>query len=66
MEVILAKLEDKLLGRNFPKTLIDEKFEIAKKKDRKNILRRQPKNQSKDKVRGIFTHNQGNPPIQKV
>ena len=28
-------------------------------------MRRQPKNQSKEKVRGIFTHNQGNPPIQQ-
>ena len=63
MEVNLAKLEEKLLDRNFPKALIDEKFEIAKKKDRKNISKRQPKNQSKDKVRGVLHTNKETPPF---
>ena len=61
----LKKLEEKLLDRNFPNTLISEKFEMAKALDRKTILRRKSRNKSDDKVRGIFTHNKGNPPIHQ-
>ena len=58
-------LKEKLQQRNFPVTLIDKKFEMAKFYDRKNILRRKAKVQTDNKIRGIFTHNKGGPPIYK-
>ena len=33
--------------------------------DRKSILKRKPQKKSDDKVRGIFTHNKGNPPLHQ-
>ena len=65
VEINLSKLEQKLSERNFPHTLISKNFEEAKKIERKTILKRKPKKKSDDRVRGVFTHNQGNPPIQK-
>ena len=65
MKTNLKNLEEKLLDRNFPITLISENFEKAKSLDRESTLKRKPKNQSDDKVRGIVTHNKGNPPIQQ-
>ena len=58
-------LKEKLLQRNFPNILIDKKFEQAKSMDRKQILRRKPKSKCDNKVRGIFTHNKGGPPIHQ-
>ena len=55
----LKKLQEKLLDRNFPNTLISEKFEMAKSLDRKAILRRKPKNKSDDRVMGYFYPQQG-------
>ena len=62
VETYLETLREKLLDRNFPTTLISKKIDKAKRLDRKDILRRKPGKQQNDKVRGIFTHNQGNPP----
>ena len=64
VDINLRKLENKLSERNFPTTLIREKFEEAKKIDRTTILKRKPKKKLDQKMRGIFTYNQGNPPIQ--
>ena len=58
LEKNLDILAHKLLERNYPETLIEEKFKKAKSKDRK-------KSSTDDKVRGIFTHNAANPPLQK-
>jgi hypothetical protein len=65
VETNLETLREKLLDRHFPTTLISEKFDKAKRLDRKDILRRKPRKQKSDKVRGIFTHNQGNPPLHQ-
>ena len=59
----LETLKEKLSQRNFPIPLIERKFEQAKVLDRKTILRRKPKLRSDNKIRGIFTHNKGGPPI---
>ena len=58
-------LKEKLLQRNFPSILIDRKFGKAKSIDRKQILRRKPKSNYDNKIRGIFTHNKGGPPIHQ-
>ena len=63
MEANLAILKEKLLDRNFPIGLIESKFQKAKSQDRSVILKRKAKFQSDNKVRGIFTHNRGGPPI---
>ena len=65
VEINLTKLEKKLSERNFPNTLIREKIDKAKNIDRKTILKRKVKSKSDNKVRGVFTYNQGNPPIHQ-
>jgi hypothetical protein len=65
LEKNLDVLAQKLLERNYPETLIEEKFKKAKSKNRNEILKNRKKNSSDDKVRGIFTHNAANPPLQK-
>ena len=59
----LENLEEKLLERNYPPTLVKRKIELAKKKDRKSILNSRRKRKSDDRVRLIFTHNNSNPPV---
>ena len=54
-EINIRKLENKLSERNFPTTVISEKFGEAKKIDRTTILKRKPKKKLDPKVRGIFT-----------
>ena len=62
----LENLRQKLLERNYPNNLIWEKFEKAKTKSRRVLIHQQRKNNQKDdKVRLIFTHNEGNPPLHK-
>ena len=61
-------LKEKFMNRNYPETLINEQFEKAKKKDRKQLIyqNRKQKNTPKDeKIRLIFTYNEGNPPLHK-
>ena len=61
----LENLKTKLLDRNYPDKLVKEKFAQAKKKTRKEIInqnRKKGKGEDK-KVRLIFTHNKGNPPL---
>ena len=62
----LKILKEKLVERNYPAELIDSQFSKANKKDRKKLIfqERKKKNNNK-KVRLIFTHNEGNPPLHK-
>ena len=61
----LEKLREKLVERNYPVKLIESKIDRAKLKDRKEMIFQKRKNKNKNykKVRLIFTHNQGNPPL---
>ena len=63
MEANLQILKQKLTDRNFPENLIEKKFRKAKAQERSTILKRKPKINADNKVRGIFTHNRGGPPI---
>ena len=53
------------MKRNYPEKIIDEKFSEARKKPRKEMIYQDRKKNTsqKDKVRLIFTHNRGNPPL---
>ena len=63
-ETQLDNLKEKLLIRKYPEELVDEKFELSKKKNRRNIIFGNRKHKEKDdKVRLIFTHTKVNPPV---
>ena len=55
----------KLKERNYPDKIISEKFSEARKKRRGELIyqNRNKNKQQDDKVRLIFTHNRGNPPL---
>ena len=60
----LENLKEKLLERNYPESLIKEKFVKAKKRSRHDLIHQHRRGDRKDnKVRLIFTHNGGNPPL---
>ena len=60
----LENLKNKLVNRNYPEKLIEEKFNIVRKKSRRDLINQKRKrNTGDDKVRLIFTHNRGNPPL---
>jgi hypothetical protein len=62
----LDDLKSKLKKRNYPEELINKKFYEAKKKPRKDLIfQKRSQNQKDDKVRLIFTHNNGNPPLHQ-
>ena len=62
----LGTLRNKLEERNYPKELITEKFEKAKKKYKTKLIFQQRKRNQKDgKIRLMFTHNILNPPIHQ-
>ena len=63
----LDRLRDKFIQRGYPPELVDTQFEKAKSKDRKSLIfqNRKKTNQKDNKVRLIFTHNKGNPPLHK-
>jgi hypothetical protein len=63
----LGNLKEKLKNRNYPEDLINKKFRQAKLKDRKKIISegRPNRRRSDDKIRLIFTRNEGNPPIHQ-
>ena len=65
LEKNLDSLAEKLKERNYPETLIQEKFQKARKIDRADILKSRKKKKPDGKVRGIFTYNTTNPPLQK-
>ena len=62
----LENLKEKLQLRNYPEKLIKKKFDEARKKNRREIIFQNRKQKNSDnKVRLIFTHNEGNPPIHQ-
>jgi hypothetical protein len=63
----LENLKDKLEKRNYPEKLINTKFATAKKRTRSSLIHqsRHEKSGEDKKVRLIFTHNRGNPPLHK-
>ena len=62
----LENLRQKLSNRNYPEKLISASFSKAKLKSRTELIhQKRKKPQSDDKVRLIFTYNEGNPPLHK-
>ena len=62
----LQNLRGKLQDRNYPEKLISEKFSKAKLRSRAELIHQKRKNNKGDqKVRLIFTHNSGNPPLHQ-
>ena len=63
----MDNLKEKFISRKYPQELVDEQFQKARKKDRKKLIFQERKNNQKEdkKVRFIFTHNRGNPPLHK-
>ena len=61
---IRENLKTKLENRNYPQNLIDAKFNKAKMRPRKDLIQQKGKEKGgkDDKVRMIFTYNDGNPP----
>ena len=54
------------MNRNYPEKLIDEKFEKAKQKNRRQLIfQNRTKTKKDDKVRLLFTHSAANPPIHQ-
>ena len=65
-DIHLDNLKAKLIERNYPENLIKQKFSKAKKKSRTDLIFQQRRSRKEDdKVRLIFTHNEGNPPLHK-
>ena len=66
-EAHLDNLKQKLVERNYPEELIDQKFLKAKQRSRNDLIHQSRKGKRGDgKVRLIFTHNEGNPPPPQV
>ena len=63
----LENLKGKLVARNYPEKLVDRKFAEAEKRSRQDLIfqKRKQNNLQNDKVRLIFTHNRGNPPLHQ-
>ena len=63
----LQNLKSKLETRNYPEKLINTKFSEAKKKTRKSLIHqnRHQKSGDNQKIRLLFTHNKGNPPLHQ-
>ena len=61
----LEKLKGKLLGRDYPDKMIQSQFQRAKKSDRKKLIYQNRKKKKDNKVRCIFTFNEGNPPLHQ-
>ena len=63
----LDDLKTKLRERNYPEKVIEQKFSKAKKNVRSDLIFKNRRKNGKpdDKVRLIFTHNQGNPPLHQ-
>ena len=66
-DVNLENLKDKLMARNYPEDLIDNKFDEAKKRPRGDLIFQNRKRNfvANDKVRLFFTHNRGYPPLHQ-
>ena len=65
-ETHLENLREKLIERNYPDSLIQEKFVKAKQRSRHELIHQHRRGGKRDnKVRLIFTHNGGNPPLHQ-
>ena len=66
-ETHFTQLKERFKIRNYPEKVITEKFEKAKKHDRRSLIfkNRTNRNGEAKKVRFIFTHIESNPPIHK-
>ena len=62
----LERLKEKFIARKYPVELVDSQFQKAKEQDRKKLIFKKRKQAKEDKkIRLIFTHNRGNPPLHK-
>ena len=59
----LENLKGKLLDRSYPEGVINKEFSRAKKSGRKNLIYQNRNKKNDEKIRCIFTFNQGNPPL---
>ena len=53
------------MERNYPEATIQKQFSRAKKFERKDLIHQSRKKNKTDKVRCIFTYNEGNPPLHQ-
>ena len=61
----LENLKGKLLDRNYPEMLVKSQFQRAKKLDRKQLIYQNRRKKNDNKVRCIFTFNEGNSPLHQ-
>ena len=62
----LEALKEKFLERKFPEVLLDKQFKKAISKQKRFLIFQGRKQKTKDnKIRLIFTHNSGNPPLHQ-
>ena len=63
----LERLKEKFIARKYPIDLVEQQFQKARRRDRHELIfqQRKTKISSDKKVRLIFTHNRGNPPLHK-
>ena len=61
----LSNLKGKLLARNYPEEVIDSQFNKAKLRKRKELIHQNRSKKQDEKIRCIFTYNQGNPPLHQ-
>ena len=61
----LLNLKEKLLARNYPEEIIEAQLSKAKKRERKQLIHQSRSKKQDDKIRCIFTYNQGNPPLHQ-
>ena len=59
----LDKLKGKLFERNYPVGVVEKQFDRAKKQNRKQLIYKSRNKKADNKVRCIFTFNEGNPPL---
>ena len=66
-DVHFENLKEKLKEKNYPEQVINKQFEMAKSKDRKELIYKPRPQKLKDdgKTRLIFTYNASNPPIHQ-
>ena len=58
---------EKFIDRKYPTDLVEQQFQKARKRERNSLIFQERKKKEGDekKVRLIFTHNRGNPPLHK-
>ena len=62
----LERLKEKFIARKYPVDLVEQQFLKARKQDREQLIFNQRRPATDDKkIRLIFTHNRGNPPLHR-